>query len=348
MRCPTLSELPPSPPGKTGWPWTEESEQLPDVMPNGHPWPRVSIVTPSLNQGRYLEESIRSVLLQGYPDLEYIIIDGGSADNSVEVIRKYEPWLAYWVSQPDRGQSHAINKGLARSRGRFFNWQNADDVLTPGSLAVTAAALASHPEASLVFGYYKAIDDRSNSLRGYYRPRFHETGLVQSLVWSVGHLSLDVQPGCLMDRALVLEVGGVDEDLHYAMDISLNWKLCLMRPSFFVDFPVVCFRVHSASKSVSVSSSHLRRRAQESLYLVRTFFERDDLPPEIKRLKGAAFRVAHRTACAHYYKAKDYRRAWWDGWAAVVHSPSEGWYIMRIILSPVKQALLGTFRNLAN
>ena len=87
--------------------------------------------TPSYNQGQFIEETIRSVLLQGYPDLEYIIIDGGSTDHSVEIIRKYEPWLTYWVSERDRGQSHAINKGFCRSTGVLLGWLNSDDVLLP-------------------------------------------------------------------------------------------------------------------------------------------------------------------------------------------------------------------------
>jgi len=120
MRCPTLEELPAPPQGKFGWPWTEESPQLPEKQPSGKPWPKISIVTPSYNQADFIEETIRSMLLQGYPNLEYIIIDGGSTDKSVEIIQKYEPWLSYWVSESDRGQTHAVNKGFAMCKGEIL------------------------------------------------------------------------------------------------------------------------------------------------------------------------------------------------------------------------------------
>src|SRR5215468_4067920 len=98
--------------------------------------PKITVVTPSHNQGQYLEETIISVIGQGYPNLEYIIMDGGSTDNSVEIIKQYEPWLAYWVSETDHGQSHAINKGFLRSSGQIFNWLNTDDQLSLGTLEV--------------------------------------------------------------------------------------------------------------------------------------------------------------------------------------------------------------------
>ena len=120
MRSPELGQLPTPPAGKTGWPWTVETPPLPPERPDGSPWPQISIVTPSYNQGQFIEETIRSILLQGYPDLEYIIIDGGSTDESIEMIKKYGPWLTQWISEKDRGQAHAINKGLARS-----HWRNS-------------------------------------------------------------------------------------------------------------------------------------------------------------------------------------------------------------------------------
>jgi len=121
MRCPALRELPPSPDSRKGWPWSEESPKIETSMPDGKLWPRVSIVMPSYNQVIFIEESIRSVLLQGYPDLELLVIDACSDDGALEIIKKYEKWITYWVSEPDRGQSHAINKGIRKSTGALFN-----------------------------------------------------------------------------------------------------------------------------------------------------------------------------------------------------------------------------------
>ncbi len=138
--CPRLDELPSPPAGKTGWPWTEESPQHSNTAPGIEPWPRISIVTPSYNQGKFIEETIRSVLLQGYPNLEYFVIDGGSTDNSIEIIRKYEKWLTYWVSEPDRGQAHAVNKGLERATSEIAAYLNSDDVYLRGCLSHVGGA----------------------------------------------------------------------------------------------------------------------------------------------------------------------------------------------------------------
>ncbi|MGB5971795.1 MAG: glycosyltransferase, partial [Nodosilinea sp.] len=113
-------------------------------MPDGSEWPRVSIVTPSYNQGQFLEETIRSVLLQRYPNLEYIVIDGGSTDNSAEIIEKYQSCITYWVSEKDNGQAHAINKGLKISTGSILGWINSDDLYVKGTLRKIAQALCQN------------------------------------------------------------------------------------------------------------------------------------------------------------------------------------------------------------
>ncbi len=219
-RCPTLEQLPQPPVGRTGWPWTEESEQLPDTMPDGSPWPRISIVTPSYNQGQFIEETIRSVLLQGYPDLEYIIIDGGSTDNSVEIIKRYEPWLAYWVSEPDGGQSHAINKALERTTGQVFNWINSDDLLEPGALEEIGRLWALRL-VDLIAGRGLVIEEGSLRVLGDWAPcppREPADFLKPQRV-------VLCQPSTFLALYAVQEGGGLRTDLHYIFDWELYFRL---------------------------------------------------------------------------------------------------------------------------
>jgi glycosyltransferase involved in cell wall biosynthesis len=133
-----LADLPPPPAGKSGWPWTEESPAVPARLPDGSEWPLVSIVTPSFNQGAFIEETLRSVLLQNYPNLEYIVIDGGSVDDTAEVLRRYEPFLDHVVSEPDGGHADGLNKGMRRATGSILAFINSDDFYLPGTLASVA------------------------------------------------------------------------------------------------------------------------------------------------------------------------------------------------------------------
>lgn len=156
-----LSQLPPPPSGKSGWPWTEESEVLPPIQSNKQLWTRISIVTPSYNQGEFIEETIRSLILQNYPNFEYIIIDGGSTDKTLEIIRKYEKWIEYWVSEKDNGQSHAINKGFAKCTGEFVNWICSDDMLCKNALFYLSPFLNDNKN-SLIISHGLRIDQNSN------------------------------------------------------------------------------------------------------------------------------------------------------------------------------------------
>src|SRR5258706_6083465 len=126
---------------------------------SGIAFPRISIVTPSFNQAAYVDATIRSVLDQRYPNLEYIVVDGGSTDGSVDIIRRYEDRLTYWVSEPDRGQADAINKGLARATGEIRAYLNSDDLYLPGALLRVAAEYRAHPDADIICGVCRVIDE---------------------------------------------------------------------------------------------------------------------------------------------------------------------------------------------
>ncbi len=321
MRCPLLSELPVPPRDKKGWPWTEQSESLPDVTPDGQQWPKISIVTPSYNQGRFIEECIRSVLLQSYPNLEYIVIDGGSTDETVDIIKKYEPWLTYWESKSDRGQSHAINKGLERSTGKLFNWHNSDDVLTPNSLVTMASAIVKYPQAGSVHGYRVLIDYNSVVQPGNEPAGSDKVSFSPDVTAAVSTLKSGYQPGCLMDRHLAVDVGMVDESLHYIMDIDILLRIAMVKPPIYISFPAVYLRVHPDAKSTQWSS----RRAEERIYLADKIFGRSDLPDSIKKLKRQSFAAAHQFAWRCYGEAKMYHFALWHLLLDIFYSPHKGW-----------------------
>lgn len=244
MRYPTLSQLPAPPRGKRDWPWTEECSELPDAMPDGDPWPKISIVTPSYNQAAFLEETIRSVLLQGYPNLEYIIIDGGSTDGSVAIIRKYEEWLTYWVSEPDGGQSNAINKGFTKASGEIYSWLNSDDYLLKNALKNIAVAYDSAPEAGAWCGGCIHINANGKPLETYWPRRVDVDGIAD---WYKNRFA---QSACFFSKKAWYECGPLDEDLHYGMDF--DWWLKIAKT----------FSFEKVSNMISVDHIHKGGKTQ--------------------------------------------------------------------------------------
>ncbi|HEX8273655.1 MAG TPA: glycosyltransferase family 2 protein [Longimicrobiaceae bacterium] len=219
---PTLRDLPPPPPGRTGWPWTEAAPPAPATLPDGSPWPRITLVTPSFNQAGFIEETLRSVLLQGYPALEYLVFDGGSTDGTLETLRRYGPWLTRWASEPDRGQTHAIAKGLAAATGEVFNWINSDDQLAPGALHEVGSVWARE-RPHLLAGRGLTLDAASRGVVHDWRPRAprRPTDFLRP------HAVVLAQPATFLCTATLREVGGMREDLHYVMDWELYLRVAL-------------------------------------------------------------------------------------------------------------------------
>jgi glycosyltransferase involved in cell wall biosynthesis len=190
-------------------------------MPDGQQWPRISIVTPSYNQALFIEKTIRSILLQGYPNLEYIIIDGGSTDKSVEIIKKYEKWLTYWVSEPDRGQSHAVNKGFEKASGEVFAWLNSDDYYFKDAFRSVSAAYHESCGAGGWFGGCLQVNVEGETLVLVYPNRLDADALAS---WGENAVN---QSACFFSKEAWQRCGPLDEELHYAMDFDLWIKIAL-------------------------------------------------------------------------------------------------------------------------
>lgn len=258
MQRAAIDTFPPPPAGRVGWPWTVGGERVPATMPDGQPWPRISIVTPSFNQGRFIEETIRSVLLQGYPNLEYIITDGGSTDNSVKIIHKYAPWLAHWVSEPDRGQSHAINKGMAHATGHILAYLNSDDLYMPGALQRVALTVDAN-ESTWCCGDCRTIDANSNPL---YDTR---VGLPGCWVDLITHAVTIMQPSVFWTENLWKELGPLNEDMFFCFDWDLFCRFLQhgFRPRR-CEFRLSGFRRHGDAKSAKYVT--VARREDEQIW----------------------------------------------------------------------------------
>jgi glycosyltransferase involved in cell wall biosynthesis/GT2 family glycosyltransferase len=263
MGVPDFKLLPKPPSGKTGWPWTGYISQFPVTMPDNKSFPKISIVTPSYNQGRFIEQTIRSVLLQGYPNLEYIIIDGGSSDGTVEIIRKYQDGLAHWVSEADRGQSHAINKGFAYATGEILAWLNSDDYYLPGSLLAVSQYQELLLNADVFCGGAIQVDAEGRVAFEKYPP-----GLTfqEMLEWSSRYLP---QSSCFFRREAWEKFGPLDEHLSFQMDYDL-WLRMAKKGAQFVRISALlsAYVRHDAAKTAA-EGFIAERHAEKLMVLCR-------------------------------------------------------------------------------
>lgn len=201
-------------------------------------FPKISIVTPSYNQGQFIEDTILSVIGQRYPNLEYIIMDGGSTDNTIEIIKKYESHLAYWVSEKDRGQSHAINKGFDLATGEILAWLNSDDMYLPGTLAFMSNVPLNTP--TLYFGNCIHFKEDENKV-----VTSGSDVVTSEKVKFLEQMDYIIQPSCFWTRTVWDISGRLREDMHYAFD----WE-------WFIRAKRNCIQFYSTSKPLSLYRFH--------------------------------------------------------------------------------------------
>lgn len=239
-------------------------------------FPKISIVTPSLNQGQYIEQTILSIIDQGYPNYEYIIIDGGSTDNTVSIIKKYADRITYWISDPDKGQSDAINKGLAKCTGEIFNWINSDDYLEPGALHAVAQAFVNNPQAIQVCGYTRLFEDGFDTT-----VLKHRCELFENTEKTIINQRIN-QQGTFYNLRAINQLGNINTSLHYVMDLELWLKfLCCYGQNriIIIDDLLAHFRLHPNSKTVEFEE----RFRRESNGVYHHILKQLELPFSIQR-----------------------------------------------------------------
>lgn len=261
--------------------------------------PLVSIVTPSLNQGRFIEETILSVKNQTYSNIEHIIIDGGSTDNTLDIIKKYEgAYNMRWVSESDSGQSDAINKGWRMAKGDILAYLNSDDTYMPWAVGTAVEYFTEHTEVAMVYGGCNVIDERSEI-----------TGTHLTKEFDLGKMlcgdNMVAQPAVFLRKQALNEVGYVDTSLHFAMDLDLWIRIGLRLKTNYLNRHLANFRVYPGTKSVGEADKFWPER----LYILDKTFANPELPREIRRLKSQVYGGYHLTAGLSYLYWRQMRLA---------------------------------------
>lgn len=272
-------------------------------------WPRISIVTPSLNQAPFLEATIKSVLSQGYPNLQYGIVDGGSTDGSLEIIDRYRDQLDYVVVESDRGQSDAINKGFARADGDVIGWLCSDDVYTPGALAAVGEVFRGDPATQWIVGHCRHVDTEGQPLDPALARGASPECTLADLLLGRGGVCFP-QPGSFWSRSLMQKVGPLDESLHYQMDYDLWCRFLASGVGpVLLDRELAYYRLHELSKTCSAQP----RFMQERIRLRSRYAPRLSLGDRVKltRLLGYLKRAHAIETCEVGLWKQVFRRPWW-------------------------------------
>ena len=292
------------------------------------PQPRVSIVTPSFNQAEFIAETIDTVLSQDYPHIEYHVVDGGSTDGTLDILRGFGDRLE-WISEPDHGQSDAINKGWRRTTGEIIAWLNADDLYRPGAVSKVVAFLASHPDVDMVYGDCDYLDAEGNVGERYHARPADGVDLLCSPVTIVP------QPATFLRRRVLDSVGYLDETLHNTLDLDYWVRVAARHRIAYLPECLAGFRLHAGSKTMRLAE----RRNDERLRIYEQFFKAPDLPAHIRRAKRRAMSTVHTRIANHHFLKGDMKEARRHALAGWRYRP---WTLERTQLKVLVLSLTGT------
>jgi glycosyltransferase involved in cell wall biosynthesis len=243
---------------------------------------RVSIITPSYNQAAFLRQTLRSVLNQDHPELEYLVVDGGSSDGSIEIIKEHSRRLAWWVSEPDSGQADAINKGFAHAHGEIAAWLNSDDFYLPGAVSAAVRVFEAHPEVVLVYGNMQAVDETDSLINTL---SYDQLTLEDLLCFQIIG-----QPAAFMRRTAVEAVGGLHTGFHLLLDHQLWIRLARLGPILHVDQTWAAARYHAGAKNRAQAGNF----GEEAFRLLEWAAQEPALAPVLRGLTRRARASAHR------------------------------------------------------
>lgn len=281
--------------------------------------PLVTIVTPSYNQARFLEQTMRSVLEQDYPNIEYMVVDGGSTDGSVDIIKKYSNRLKWWVSEKDNGQAEAINKGFARANGEIIAWVNSDDYYMPGAVSSAVKALSDHPEAGFVYGKVQVVDKDEKILN---QLSYGNWGLKDLLSFHIIG-----QPAVFMRRDLLEKVGYLDQTYHCLLDHHLWIRLAEQSGMAYVPSLWASAHYHEDCKNLAIASE-FGKEAKRMVQWMQASPQFHDLFEQNRKLILAG---AERFDAFYLLDAKDYSasfRAYWKAFWLNPATVTPEWYRM--------------------
>ncbi len=268
--------------------------------------PFVSIVTPSFNQVRFIQDAIDSVLVQDYARLELNVIDGGSTDGTVEVLRRYGDRI-HWISERDRGQAHALNKGWRMARGEILGWLNSDDTYRPGAIQAIVKAFLDYPEIGGIYGDCDYISTTGEFLEKY------ETGPFDYETFFRTSRSPIPQPSMFIRRSVYEQIGPINETLRLVMDWEYWLRIGRRYPILYLPQTLATFRVHDSSKSARESLYF----GEETVRVYRDMFTNSDLPEELRRYEKEAMNNVLLQAAKYAFDGaclREARHYLFEGW----------------------------------